>query len=291
MVIIEITGGLGNQMFQYALYRKFCSLGKNTRLDTSLYQLKKTNRKFELDIFSVPYKKATKTEITQLRGFSYYDNLGDKLKNKIFKKEKREYIEDLDAGCQLKILEMDNVYLSGYWQCEDYFKDIKAEIVKAFTFPVSINENLKKILEFISNTNSVSMHIRRSDYLEKENKKIYGNICNMQYYKKAIMYINEYVDKPIFYIFSDDKKWVKENFKEENMKVIDFDWEGKNYIDMYLMSQCKHNIIANSSFSWWAAWLNKNKNKIVISPACWFNNHKVADVICDSFIKIENSQV
>ena len=179
---------------------------------------------------------------------------------------------------------MDNVYLSGYWQNEKYFDDIRKEICTCFVFPDDLDEKKKNLLKTIQNDNSVGIHIRRSDYLIKENRDVYGGICTKEYYENAIKYIQEHVCHPVFYLFSDDLNWVRENLYREGMVLVEHSENQPSYTDMYLMSQCKHNIIANSSYSWWGAWLNSNDGKMVIAPDKWFNNHETTDMICKGWI-------
>jgi hypothetical protein len=127
----------------------------------------------------------------------------------------------------------------------------------------------------IENNNSVSIHVRRGDFF-KNKKRIqrYGNICTNSYYKKAINIIKHKINDPIFLVFSDDIDWAKQNFTGSNFIFVDWNKGKSSYRDMHLMSLCKHNIIANSTFSWWGSWLNNNENKVVISPSKMNNKHK-----------------
>lgn len=156
-----------------------------------------------------------------------------------------------------------------------------------------MNEKNQKILEKITQTNSVSIHVRRGDYYNNESAfKIHGNITTKKYYENALEFIKEKVKNPVFFVFSDEFEWVKKNLyffsNYGEVHIIDWNKGFDSYIDLQLMSNCKHNIIANSSFSWWAAWLNKNKNKIVISPKKWVNNinENKIDIIPNNWIKI-----
>ena len=166
--------------------------------------------------------------------------------------------------------------MDGYWQSEKYFKNIKDEIIKSFTPIHDISEKAKQYIKEIENSNSVSLHVRRGDYVDNTMFKGSGlTITEMPYYKDAIEFINSKVENPKFFIFSDDIAWCKENFEFlEDKTFID---DTKSAIDdMVLMSRCEHNIIANSTFSWWGAWLNRNKNKIVIAPKVWYKtNHEL----------------
>lgn len=141
---------------------------------------------------------------------------------------------------------------------------------------------MRRIIE----TNSVSIHIRRGDYLSEINQGLYGGICTEMYYAKAITYICNKIDQPSFFVFSNEIDWVKNNVDIPNPTYIDFNNGADSWQDMFLMSQCKHNIIANSSFSWWGAWLNRNTNKIVITPSRFINLEEDSDIIPDAWIRI-----
>ena len=120
------------------------------------------------------------------------------------------------------------------------------------------------------------------------NQGLYGGICTEMYYAKAITYICNKIDQPSFFVFSNEIDWVKNNVDIPNPTYIDFNNGADSWQDMFLMSQCKHNIIANSSFSWWGAWLNSGQEKLVIAPKKWFNNHEINDIVCESWIKIDS---
>lgn len=285
MIIIRIMGGLGNQMFQYALYRKFLSLGKDVKLDLSSFSTKQNFRHFELDKFGVPYELADPKDVCRLG--NTYSSIADKIRGKLGITKRSIYEENLDLGYQPVIFDMDNVYLEGYWQSEQYFSDIRDEILSLYHFPMPLNQQSKKILDQIKSGPSVSIHIRRGDYLSSENSQVYGNICTMDYYRKAIIYARNYYKNVRFYLFTNDPEWVRENLHEENMTVVDCNNESNAIFDMYLMSQCDGNIVANSSFSWWGAWLNQHPSKLVLSPYKWRNRHDVRDSICTDWIKID----
>lgn len=289
MVIIGISGGLGNQMFQYALYKKLLMEGREVRIDLSFFNIKQIEayRKFELDIFNLDYKVATPKEVKKLGDCSY--SIWNKLRRKIFGQKASLYVEDIDKGFQKEIFEKDDVYLYGYWQNPNYFSDIREDLLKCFTFPEKKDDLNRRILRKIRNENSVSVHVRRGDYLSENNVQIYGNICTKLYYERAMDYIREKIENPVFFLFTNDVEWVKSELYKPGMVIVNCNIKKDCYYDMYLMSQCKANIIANSSFSWWGAWLNQNTQKIVISPSKWFNNHQTTDMICKEWIKINGN--
>jgi hypothetical protein len=181
------------------------------------------------------------------------------------------------------------VYFSGYWQTELYFEEIESVIKKTFEFNkklISI-KNIETIKE-INKVQSVSLHVRRGDYVSDPGAKlVHGGICTIYYYKRAIQTIQSIVKGNIFfYIFTDDIEWVKNNLISNKMIIVDWNRGDESWQDMMLMSRCKHNIIANSSFSWWGAWLNTNKEKIVIAPEKWFNTMPAFDIIPENWIRI-----
>lgn len=296
MVIIEISGGLGNQMFQYALYLKLKKLGKEVHLDTSAYYKKNYVRALELGVFGVTLPEPMSTSQYIITNFR------KKLQRKI------PVYEDKIGVYQPKIYDMDNVILRGYWQNELYFKDIKEDILKTFSF---LEEMKRKDIAEINDKNefyvgkmkeeiSVSVHIRRGDYLDKKFFDVYGDICTLEYYRKAISYIQSKFNELHFYFFSDDIEWLKENLNQlvfndakadlqqkYQITIVDINHGEQSYMDMYLMSKCKHHIIANSTFSWWGAWLGMNSDKIVVAPSRWFNNHETTDIICKEWVKID----
>lgn len=289
MIIVKISGGLGNQMFQYALAEKLRHLGKDVKLDITYYDNKNSIREFALTFFPVQFKAASKREIRKYADWSY--SLQGKILRKIFGKRKSVYIENLDIEYQPLIYEMENKYLDGYWQNERYFSDIRGELVKQFKFPEKYNEECGEILYKIENSNSISVHIRRGDYLNENNFKIYGNICTLDYYDNAIKYFRKIVSNPMFYIFTNDVEWAKRTFVSKDFEIVECNQNGEEYIyDMMLMSKCKHNIIANSSFSWWAAWLNEHNEKVIAAPEKWFNNHSVSGAICRNWIRISGNK-
>lgn len=280
MIIICVKGGLGNQMFQYALYYKMKKLGKDVYLDLSMYDEGIEKRQFGLTVFpNVEYIKSTKTmnKIFVGKHNDFLELVLRKfaLKKNYFRDGILEYCED--------IFMKDNIYLDGFWQSEKYFKDIKEEVQNEFVFPKLLEEEGISFEKMIKNENSVSVHIRRGDYLK--NKSMYGDLSGGEYYTKAIDYMEKYLDNPVFFFFSDDIEWVKKEYTGDRRIFVD-DWNKDEHVDMQLMSMCKHNIIANSSYSWWGAWLNNNQEKIVIAPSFWNGKSRGKNIYCDEWIVI-----
>lgn len=280
MNIIRMTGGLGNQMFQYALYLNFINRGIDcTFEDWTEYDSKANARPILLNkAFGITYPIATMPEYVEMTD-SYMD-LGHRILRKLRGRQSKEYPEatfDFDE----QILAKNDSYLTGYFQSEKYFKDIEETVRKAFTFTENVISESNTLLpesNFDSSNNYISLHIRRGDYLNIGDA--FGDICTVEYYINAIKYINDNVDNPFFLIFSNDIPWAKDWCSKISIKcyVVDGSSEDTGYLDMCLMSRCKHNIIANSSFSWWGSYLNANPNKIVIAPSKWNNVTNQTDI-------------
>jgi len=277
-VIVEVAGGLGNQMFQYALYLKLISLQYNCKLyyDSSqhIHNGLELNRVFNLNL-----DFASKIEVDEL--LDVRQTVFEKIKRNLFGRNISRYWEH-DKGYEFKpeILEQSKpVYLQGCWLSDRYFSDIEATIRKAFTFFNPLTGcNLEVQKQIISEVNPVSIHIRRGDYLQSS---AHSNINYESYLRNSICQICKKIETPTYYVFSDDMEYatsVLAPFKaKEVFSFIDWNKGLDSHFDMQLMSNCKHNIIANSTFSWWGAWLNNNKGKLVISPAKWFNEGRLND--------------
>lgn len=292
MIIIKITGGLGNQLFQYS-FGKYLSLKFNTELKfdvKTVFNSKNfTNRLIGITDFNVEITLASDNEVKSCKNFNrgYLARIERKLNQK-FPLINRNYIVEYPTMKIINELKQNtNYYFDGYWQSYKYLSSIKIilqnEITLKHTYP---NKIFIDWLKKIENSQSISIHIRRGDYISiKKNFEHYG-ICSKKYYENAIHYISSNCTNPIFYIFSDDLKWSKENFIGRQFIFITGNQPSE---DMYLMSKCKHNIIANSTFSWWAAWLNQNIEKIVIAPKTWFKesiNESTINLIPKAWIRI-----
>lgn len=267
MILIHVMGGLGNQLYQYALYEKMKKMGKEVKLDTYAYEEAVGGegewRKLELNRFpSISYEKATVKDREHL-----LDNkmtFVARVKRKLFGRRDRTVSETRDY--MPEIFTMDDVYLYGFWNCEKYYEDEIQLLQKKIQFPQSDNPKNLACMEQMKSENAVSIHIRRSDYLTVADGKRYMGICTDEYYKGAMAYIRERVENPVFYIFSDDVSYCREHYREENVHIVDWNAGDDSLFDMQLMSCCKHNICANSTFSIWGARLNANPDKIMIRP-------------------------
>ena len=280
MIIIKIKGGLGNQLFQYATGRAVALHHKlPLKLDLTIFKTYKLHR-YLLDQFAIQADIATENEIIKLKGgnnmiFSALRKTGF-IKRKSYIKEKRS------SHFDVSVFKNNVVYLDGYWQNELYFTDIRELLLPELTSSSSISDLGCAYLESIKNSNSVSLHVRRGNYLNTKNI----NVLDIDYYMKAADYIRKNVEKPTFYVFSDDLEWCKNSlgFLDDCIYV---DRTQTDVDDLKLMSFCRHNIIANSSFSWWGAWLNQNPKKTVIAPKGWLlNDPDSSNVILSDWVKL-----
>lgn len=276
MKVVRILGGLGNQMFQYALFLalKKAFPQEEIKVDTSVFLSYKVHNGLELGkIFGVDLPQASLEQLKKL--CRYTSNYTFK---RIFKKlklyKKTECFEAKDYTFNETVLTRagDRIF-DGYWQNHHYFENVFDEVRAAYRFPEFTDENNSEMAEKIRQCdNSVSIHVRRGDYLKAPN---YAGLCGKDYYKRAIAHILRDRRTPVFFIFSDDMAYCRENLVPllENHPVheVDFNRGDQSFRDMQLMTMCQDNIIANSSFSWWAAFLNPHENKIVCAPEKWTN--------------------
>lgn len=300
MKIVKIMGGLGNQMSQYAFARAIEEkFGEEVLLDLSWYEeikdLKKhpntTQRNYELDLLNISLKIATPKQVTEcinekkskmppflckmLKKPRYTNNI-------ILQGDTTEFVPEL-------LEYKENAYYIGYFQSEKYFIDIREILLKEFSPKAKMNEQNQEILKQIRANNSVSLHVRRGDYVNSPTMSAIYQTCSPDYYKEAADYIASKSANPHFYLFSDDIPWVKENIKiDYPLTIVNLNGEENAYFDMELMKNCKHNIVANSTFSFWGSWLNQNPNKIAIAPQKLFNEtaYKNGDLLPDNWIKL-----
>jgi hypothetical protein len=290
MIIVQLKGGFGNQLFQYAAgysLAKHCAAP--LKVDVSEFTVeageKDTPRNYELQYLAIPPVIATKQEVDEIKNTSviqtYFEKLLPSYKRRVYKESRFEFDTNFwQAGT--------NIYLKGYRQSEKYFAPYTADIKKNFQLQERLTGHLQPLSLALQQKESVSIHIRRGDYLQQHMKDYHG-VLGQEYYQTAIDTINSVVPNPSYFIFSDSVEWVKENLKfSGQVEFISGTITKTHYEDFYLMSKCKHNIIANSSFSWWAAWLNSNSTKKVIAPKKWFNKAAIntKDLIPESWVRL-----
>ena len=291
MISLHLMGGLGNQLFQYATLKSLMLENKqNGVIELSgISGLKKRNHNiYALDKFNIDKNIIVKQKEKKIRLFINYIIyifyclfLQNKKIGKKFIKNIQIYINKIGCYCipdgYLKIKKIRNKknYLFGYFQSINYFEKYSKEIRNDLKVISPILEQNKEILHEIENTNSVCVHIRRGDYVGTN-----YDVCTIKYYLEAMKYMKSKVPNCEFYIFSNDIKWSKENIKYENVKYVDN--KNPGYEELRLMYSCKHFIMSNSSFSWWAQFLSDNDKKIVVAPSKWLkgkNNN--LDIYCN----------
>jgi hypothetical protein len=268
MIITRLFGGLGNQMFQYAAGRRLAHvLAVELKLDIT-WLGKPGSRAYSLENFNVRESFASAAEIAAV---APKGRLGRALAKK-WPKKWPKYIQEKCFHVDPEILNLhDGVYLNGYWQSEKYFSDIAAILRGEFTVKTPLSGKNKELSEMIASKQSVSIHIRRGDYVAAHRTKQVHGACGPDYYFRCADYLKQLVKNAHFFIFSDDPEWAGDNLKQLcPATLVDYNRPDKNYEDLWLMSRCNHHIIANSTFSWWGAWLNPREDKIVLAPRQWF---------------------
>ena len=296
MFIVKLWAGFANQMFQYALYRSLKDKGKNAFVDTGSFT---PNWDFE-DISIEDIFPNLKVENANPMLITMFNKRREDFTGKVIMKFKELlkykydnytfYIKEPSFAFNSYLFDLDgDYYLDGFWQSESYFENIADTLRKDFQFVPFKDEKNKSFESYIKDINSVCVHVRKGlDY----KKSITTDTCGVDYYKRAIKYIKDKVDSPKFIVCSDNIPWCKENLGFCDREYVDWNPSAGygNHYDMQLMAQCKHNIIANSSYSWWGAWLNNNPSKVVIGPKDWFNwkycSIDTKDLIPNSWIKL-----
>ena len=291
MIVVRIMGGLGNQLFQYASsYSLAKRMNQELKLDASFFP-KQNLRGLKLDKFNIEYADA----ISDLPFLTkVYKN---RYLNKVLRDcnlsilpcgENTKYILETcsDIVPKFYTINEDNIYIDGYYQSEEYFKDYRKEIIRQFTPKYSFEKEYNDELNKIINCESVAIHVRRGDFLSVQNDHNPNHyLLSEQYYHNALKYVKEELNNPTFFWFSDDIDWVKKNFKEsDNYHFVSLRTEHADIDEMMLMKNCKHIIAANSTFSWWASWLNEKSDALHICPKKRYGN---LHMIPDNWIKID----
>lgn len=288
MVIVKVWGGLGNQLFQYA-FGKYLAAKLNTQVkyDVQVQPGIKnyTPRDFSLTAFNTATPLASSAEVKQFkyRGNTNIERLQRKLAQKFPFLFKRYYVEPIIPQFENTFEAKDNCYYDGYWQSYRFLTINNEALQKELTPKQPLREEVKKIIQQIELSDAAGIHVRRGDYLELKHM----NICQLPYYKNAVEYLESNVPGIKFYIFTDDADWCRQHFTGPQYTVVT---GNEPYEDLLLLSACKHAIIANSSFSWWAAWLNSNADKKIIAPNRWHNRDEESykDIVPHEWVKIDS---
>ena len=292
MIISQLIGGLGNQLFQYAAGRRLAyAQGVELKLDISNLSNStyRTIRHYELAPFRIKQSFATAKELEKFRP---PQSMMSRMLNRVARRKMQSpvsYIREAHFHFDPLILELpDGVYLDGYWQSDQYFSDITETIRNEAVVTEPLAGRNAEIAQIINGCEAVSLHIRRGDYIADPVVNQVHGTCGLDYYARAVEYVAGRVSRPVFFLFSDDPAWVHKNLSLAHpLYIVDHNDIAHGYEDMRLMSLCRHHIIANSSFSWWGAWLNPKKDKIVIAPSRWFNcDIQSSDIIPGSWVRI-----
>lgn len=283
-MIVALSGGLGNQMFQYALGRSLSAQsGADLVLDLRPVE-SDSHRRYSLDAMRIKAKIGADRELVPLPGM-----LARKLKLRFPVRGARYVIESglaFNPGVHVKSLPS---YFWGNWQSEKYFQQVADLIRDDFCLRAPLSPAREAVARDIRSALSVAVHIRRGDYVNNPKTNAYHGTLSSLWYERAAKHIEGLVGKPRYYIFSDDPQWAKAHLAGiQDARFIDPQTDGKDAEDLHLMSLCEHQIIANSSFSWWAAWLNRNGNKQVIAPLKWFSAARLdtRDLLPPSWIRL-----
>ena len=314
MVIIQLAGGLGNQMFQYALYLQLKDLGREVKIDDVSGFEQDAQRMPALAPFGITYERPSGEELRKMLDSSMLP--WHRVRRKLFGRHKKSYFEQGKLFIP-EVLNWDDIYLEGYWQTEKYFQPVEKQVRDAYdTDRLSAylekaglwssgesgdagkagkekkgrsenggeRKSAGQYLQKINNGCSVSLHVRRGDYLTPENQNLYCGICTDAYYIEGIRQMRERYPGCRFFLFTNDREWARRQFGQDRDKEdaditwVDLQGAGDNdYMEFLLMSRCKHHILANSSFSWWASYLNQNPGKTVLAPQRWLNGADNSD--------------
>lgn len=294
MVIVRLAGGLGNQLFQYAAARQMAHRLQTTlKLDLSYYATQQL-RRYSLSPFAIQETFATATELAEVRGKGRHKL--DKLLLRIRQNLKLFYRWTVIRESHVMPVngrlwtETGDIYLDGYWQSEQYFLDIESLIRREFSLKTTPDPYSQEIAAQITGAQAVSIHVRRGDYVADERTNRQHGTCSLDYYQSCVKEISQRVERPSFFIFSDDPAWARENLRFPHPITIVSREDGglQDVAELRLMSLCQHHIIANSSFSWWGAWLNPDPQKLVFAPQKWYRDPRRdnADIIPNDWIKI-----
>ena len=264
MIVVRLIGGLGNQMFQYAMGRAIADrLQVSLKLDTTAFR-NDTKRRYELWALNIVEELASDAEISDAHSAT----------------QSRLHLRETGLGFDSNALQApDGAYVDGYWGSEQYFASIEERIRAEFSFRGDLRGKDLDIVEQMREGDSISLHVRRGDMANDPHTRNFHGLCTEEYYASCVEHMAKQLEHPRFFVFSDDPEWVRNNLSlGYPMTVIDHNAGSRSYADMRLMSMCRHHIIANSTFSWWGAWLNPSADKIVLMPRRWLSEYTTDDL-------------
>lgn len=274
MIIVKLIGGLGNQLFQYAMGKSLSlKLDEDLILDATSFNEYKLHN-YSLSHFNISARLSNEEDLDILS-----NGLVSKCLRSLGLRPQVNYFVDKQDGFDRAInsIKKGSVnYFDGYWQSFKYFEDIKDVILNDFKLLVPPTDLDLATIKQINDSSAVSVHIRRGDYVTSQSTNQIHGTCDIDYYKRAILEIENRFPNSTYFIFSDDIEWVKSNLVIQSPHYyVEHNDANSNFQDLRLMSLCNHNIIANSTFSWWAAWLNQHSDKTILAPSRWFNDERL----------------
>lgn len=285
MVTVMLTGALGNQLFTYAFYRSLTDKGIDVAIDTSWFEqyMKKGIDHYRLNKFN------TKININSKSLPSFVYDVRNPIHKVIWKFKIGIFgllFEKENGVFDEKIYNLENHILVGTWQTEKYFRNVENKLRDELKYIGEWdNKNIRLKEKIMECSNAVSVHVRRGDYIKYS--KLFGGVCTDEYYRKAIHYIKNRLNNPTFFCFSDDIEWCMNHFRnEDHMYFVEGNTGNQSHMDLVLMSYCKHHIIANSSYSWWGAWIGTFPDSVIIAPRIWLNGQSTRDIWCDNWIRM-----
>lgn len=292
MIIVKLLGGLGNQMFQFATGRAVAHrLNAELLLDVSAF-MHYDLRRYELDSWAIGARSATADELAYACVSPGRPSLIRRLMQAAGFGVPMNRFQEASFAYDPRILTVkDPAYLDGYFQSALYFSDVAGLLRKEFALRAPVDERnaaTRRQIEEADKT-AVSLHIRRGDYVTNAHTAQYHGVCSLDYYRRAVAHVAEHCHAPRFFVFSDDLDWVKDNLKiDYEMVLVDANGPDNGAWDMALMMACRHHIIANSSFSWWGAWLNPHADKIIVAPQQWFSGaaHDTRDLVPGDWVRL-----
>lgn len=288
-ITVRLIGGLGNQLFQYAAARALALRhGVLVKLDLSGFESYGL-RRYELDAYPIAAGIATPDELAAIDARQPTGGLLGRVLARLRPRLAQHYREPhfhYDPELARQALP---IFMDGYWQSERYFSDVADVIRQDLTPRDALEPNNAAVAADIGKANAVSLHVRRGDYVSNSHTNAYHGVCSLDYYHAAVAYIREKVVDPHLFIFSDDHDWTRDNLKFDlPTTYVVANAADRGFRDMQLMSLCRHHVIANSSFSWWGAWLNPSPAKIVVAPAIWFaaSMNDTRDLVPTSWVRL-----
>lgn len=286
MLVVKITSGLGNQMFQYAYAKSLQNRGYQVKIDISDFKKYKLHGGYQLGKYKIDLEVATRAETRRF----YKKDIFVKILRKFYTINNYLIREKTLAFDKNLLTPQDNNLIIGFFQCDKYFSDVQKLILEQFVINVEKSFFAKKIEDMIlKSNNSCSVHVRRGDYILSRYANTFG-FCGLRYYERSLQLLDNKFDNIKYFVFSDDIVWARKNIMIPNAIYVDSKEKREPHEDIYLMSLCNHNIIANSTFSWWGAWLNQNDNKVITAPKRWFAddelNKQSKNIVSDSWIKL-----